>query len=191
MNGETWTIIAVMPPDLHLPKGGGEWGGFFGPDAAPQIFRPLMVDVSRAQPWGNLNYLGLVRLKPGVTRERAMTELNALLSEFVHTYDLQTTVTLIPLESQIIRRVRGPLWLLLGAVVAVLLVACVNVGNLMLVRSMTRYRETGIRICARCGAQRSVATAFARIASAGCLWRRHWIRACQRWGAVVRSACAD
>lgn len=53
---------------------------------------------------------------------------------------------MIRLEQQVIRRARSALWLLLGAVGAVLLIACVNVGNLMLVRTTGRYREAGVRM---------------------------------------------
>jgi len=87
-----------------------------------------------------------VRLRPGVSREQGIAELNALIADFVREYKLITTTTLIPLEAQVTRHVRSPLWLLLGAVAAVLLIACVNVGNLMLVRTAGRYREAGIRM---------------------------------------------
>jgi len=143
--GESWTVIGVMPRDLHLPKG-DEFGQYFGPDKAPLIFRPLMMDVSTVRAAGNLNYLSVVRLKPGVTREQGIAELNALLADFVRQYKFTTAITLIPLESQVTRQVRSPLWLLLAAVAAVLLIACVNVGNLMLVRTAGRYREAGVRM---------------------------------------------
>ncbi len=145
VNGESWTVIGVMPGDLHLPKG-DELGSHFGPEAAPLIFKPLGMDVSTARPAGNLNYLGVVRLKAGVSREQGVAELNALLADFVREYNLPTTITLIPLEQQVTRHARSPLWLLLGAVAAVLLIACVNVGNLMLVRTAGRYREAGVRM---------------------------------------------
>jgi predicted permease len=145
INGESWTVIGVMPRDLHLPKG-EEWGSHFGPEAPPLIFKPLGMDVSTVRPAGNLNYLGVVRLKPGVSREQGMAEVNALLADFVREYNLTTTITLIPLERQVTRHVRSPLWMLLGAVAAVLLIACVNVGNLMLVRTAGRYREAGVRM---------------------------------------------
>jgi putative ABC transport system permease protein len=145
INGESSTVVGVMPPELHLPKG-DEWGPFFGPQKAPLIFRPLGIDASRARPVGNMNYTAVVRLKPGVGKEEAKAELNALLADFVRTYKLETTTTLIPLEQQVIRRARSALWILLGAVGAVLLIACANVGNLMLVRTTSRYREAGVRL---------------------------------------------
>ena len=145
INGEANTVAGVMPPQLHLPKG-DEWGPFFGPQKAPLIFRPLGIDVSRVRPAGNMNYTAVVRLRPGVGRERGMAELNALLADFARADKLQTTTTLIPLSYQVIRNARAALWLLLGAVGAVLLIACVNIGNLMLVRTTGRYREAGVRM---------------------------------------------
>jgi predicted permease len=145
LNGETWTVVGVMPPGVHLPKG-DEWGSLFGPQTAPLIFRPILVDPSRASPVGGMNYSAVVHLNPRVRREQAMAELNALLADFVQTYKIENTTTLIPLEQQVIRRARSALWLLLGAVGAVLLIACVNVGNLMLVRTTGRHREAGVRM---------------------------------------------
>ena len=144
-NGERWTVVGVMPPELHVPKG-DEWGSLFGPQTVPLIFRPILVDPSRASPVGSMNYTALVRLKPGVLREQTMAELNALLADFARTYKIENTTTLIPLEQQVIRRARSALWLLLGAVGAVLLIACVNVGNLMLVRTTGRHHEAGVRM---------------------------------------------
>jgi predicted permease len=143
--GELWTVIGVMPPNLHLPKG-DEWGTNFGPNVAPLIFRPLMRDVSTARPVGNLNYVGIARLKEGVTRQQGTAQFNSLIGDFTREYNLQTTISLIPLEQQVTRPIRTPLWSLLGAVAAVLLIGCVNVGNLMLVRTAGRYREAGVRM---------------------------------------------
>lgn len=145
LNGESYTVVGVMPPGLALPKG-GEWGAFFGPAAAPMIFRPLGIDASRARPAGKLNYTSVIRLKPGVSVEQATAELNALLGDFVRQYKLDTTITLIPLRQEVTRDVRSALWLLLGTVATVLLIVCVNVGNLMVVRTSSRSREAGVRM---------------------------------------------
>ena len=142
LNGESHTVVGVMPADLHLPKG-DEWGAFFGPLAAPVIFRPLRIDASVQRPVGNLNYTSVIRLKSGISAEQATAELNALLADFVREFNLQTKITLIPLQRQVTRGSRSALWMLLGTVGAVLLIVCVNVGNLMLVRTAGRYREAG------------------------------------------------
>jgi predicted permease len=145
LNGESHTVVGVMPADLHLPKG-DEWGAFFGPTAAPLIFRPHVIDASTSRPVGNLNYTSVIRLERGVSVPRAAAELNALLADFVREFNLQTKITLIPLQREVTRSSRFALWLLLGTVGTVLLIVCVNVGNLMLVRTAGRYREAGVRM---------------------------------------------
>jgi putative ABC transport system permease protein len=145
INGEPYLVIGIMPPDLHLPRG-QEWGAFVGSPAEPLIFRPLLSQVAREGPEGNLNYSSVIRLKPGVGQQQATAELNGLLADFVRQYKLQTRIGLTPLRQQVIRNDRGPLLLLLGAVGAVLLIVCVNIGNLMLVRTASRYREAGVRL---------------------------------------------
>src|ERR1022692_2960339 len=145
LNGESHTVAGVMPADLHLPKG-DEGGTFFGPAAAPMIFRPHLIDASTARPVGNLNYTSVIRLQSGVSVPRATAELNALLADFVREFNLQTKITLTPLQRQVTRTSRFALWLLMGTVGAVLLIVCVNVGNLMLVRTAGRHREAGVRM---------------------------------------------
>jgi predicted permease len=88
----------------------------------------------------------VIRLKSGVRAEQAEAELNGLLAGFVRQYKLQFRAGLTPLRQEVIRKDRGPLLLLLGAVGAVLLIVCVNIGNLMLVRTASRYREAGVRL---------------------------------------------
>ena len=145
INGESHTIVGVMPPDLYLPKG-DQFGPFFGPTEAPLIFRPLGVDTAQARPAGNLNYSALIRLKPGVHPAPATAELNALVADFARQYHLETTTILIPLQQQVTRGARSALWLLMATVGVALLIVCVNVGNLMLVRTTGRYREAGVRL---------------------------------------------
>ncbi|HXB70315.1 MAG TPA: ABC transporter permease [Candidatus Acidoferrales bacterium] len=147
INGEPHTVVGVMPPELHLPKG-DEWGAYFGPAAVPLIFRPgvAFFQGSQGRAVGNLNYTSVIRLKPGVPVAQAIAELNALLADFVRQFNLETKTTLIPLQEQVTRNARSSLWLLLGTVGAVLLIVCVNVGNLMIVRTTGRYREAAVRM---------------------------------------------
>jgi predicted permease len=144
INGEPHLVIGILPP-VHLPQG-RQWGDFVGPPAQPLIFRPLARNVAREHPAGSLNYTSVIRLRPGVGREQAAAELNALLADFVRQFQLETRIALIPLQQQVTRKDRGPLLLLLGAVGAVLLIVCLNIGNLMLVRTASRYREAGVRL---------------------------------------------
>jgi predicted permease len=85
-------------------------------------------------------------LKPGVQPAHAISEMNAGIAEFARRFAIDIRATLIPLQDQMTAGARSGLWLLLGTVGAVLLIACVNVGNLMLVRTSGRYREAGLRM---------------------------------------------
>lgn len=145
VNGELWEVIGVLPANFRLPRG-TEWGAYNGPPEQPLIFRPALASFERAPPRGNLNWSSVVRLKPGATREQAEAELNAEIADYVREYKIQTKVILTPLRDNVIRNDRKPLLLILGAVGAVLLIVCVNIGNLMLVRTASRYREAGVRL---------------------------------------------
>ncbi len=150
INGELHLVIGILPADLHLPRG-EEWGAFVGPPAQPLIFRPILRTVASENPEGSLNFSSVIRLKPGVRAGQATAELNGLLADFVQQYKLQTRIGLTPLGQQVVRKDRAPLLLLLGAVGAVLLIVCVNIGNLMLVRTASRYREAGVRLALGAG----------------------------------------
>lgn len=145
LNGEPHIVIGVLPADLHLPKT-DEWGEYVGPAEQPLIFRQIDLAAYRARPVGNLNFSALIRLRPGVSREQGIAEVNGLLADIYRQYDLDTRITLIPLQQQITRGARSGLWLLLGAVSVVLMIVCVNVGNLILVRTSGRQREAGVRL---------------------------------------------
>lgn len=152
LNGEPRVVIGIMSRDLVLPRG-DQWGGYFGPADEPLLFEPLGFHPDRAKPAGSLNYTAVIRLRHGVSQAHATAELNSLLADFVRRYRLTTKIALLPLLEQVTRRARTSLWLLLGAVAAVLSIVCVNVGNLMLVRTAGRYREVGVRLAL--GASRS------------------------------------
>ncbi len=145
LNGEAHTVVGVMPAGLHLPKG-DEWGAYFGPAEAPQIFRPLGIDAAGERGAGNLNYTAVIRLRRGASEAGAAAEMNALLGDIERQYGLQTRIALAPLQKQVTRGSRAPLWLLLGMVATVLAIVCVNVGNLMVARTAGRYREAGVRM---------------------------------------------
>lgn len=150
INGESHLVVGVLPPGIHLPKG-NDWGTLFGPNEAPQIFRTVGLTYSRLRPIGNLNYSCVIRLKPQASPQQTATEMNALLADFRQKSQFQLDIILTPLHGQMTRRASSALWLLLGTVAAVLLIVCVNIGNLMLVRTTGRFREAGIRLALGAG----------------------------------------
>ncbi|HEY4363667.1 MAG TPA: ABC transporter permease [Bryobacteraceae bacterium] len=140
---EPYIVVGVLPADLHLPVG---WGVSFINPMPSLMFRPLGMDVATQHEAGMNNYLCVVRLKPGVQPAQTLAELNAAIADMVRRFKIDLKPTLLPLQDTVTHGARSSLWLLMGTVGAVLLIVCVNIGNLMLVRTSGRYREAGVRM---------------------------------------------
>lgn len=142
VNGLKCTIVGVMPQDFRFPA---------GDPAAADVLAPLRIDP--ANPGGRgthiLNLLG--RLKPGVTLNQARAELGALVAHWEqtgtgHRFDrVNHTLVAYELHDEVVGGVKPALAMLMGAVCFLLLIACVNVANLLLARAEARQRETAIR----------------------------------------------
>ena len=100
---------------------------------------------------GSFNYKVIARLKPGVTLEQANAELEALQQAYSISARLPVRlgISLTPLASDVTSGISGALWLMFAAVGGVLLIACVNLANLQLARSVAA--ETGNRGARRSG----------------------------------------
>jgi putative ABC transport system permease protein len=149
------TVVGVMPPDFVFP-----YRTMLGPSGFTRSHRvdawlPLafveedtrttgLATLSRA-----LRFLAVVgRLKPGVTVEQARAEIAGIAGHLASSYpDTNRVVgaTVVPVHEQTVGSVRPALLLLVGGVGFVLLMACVNLANLLLARSTARQREMGIR----------------------------------------------
>lgn len=136
LNGQPFTVIGIMPAHVRFPS-----------NNEPNDVWPLKVFET---PHGRPPYylIGIGRLKRGTTPRQASSELTAIYADvtqqFPNSPNGMGLVT--PLREMFVRRVRTMLWVLLGAVGFVLLIAMVNIANLLLVRATAREREIGVRL---------------------------------------------
>jgi putative ABC transport system permease protein len=143
LNGEPFTVVGVMPHDFSALGQGG------APDpSAPDIWTPLALVAKTAGSGENID--ALARLKPGVTRAQLDAQMSVVTQDFHREYPEQigqdVMVRFLPYLLMIGADVRPFLFILLGAIGFVLLIACTNVANLLLARGGLRGREIAVRI---------------------------------------------
>jgi predicted permease len=166
LGGVPRTIIGVVPASFQLDQWNFHTAEAYTP--VGEWREPQFRD--RRSAWG---MDALARLKPGVTLAEAAEDMQRVNRGMDATYpdiDAGIKTTIVPLRDQIVGDVRPVLWVLMGAVLFVLLIACVNVANLQLARSTAREREFAVRVAL--GAQqgrliRQVLTESVALAMAG------------------------
>ncbi|HEX4167255.1 MAG TPA: ABC transporter permease [Bryobacteraceae bacterium] len=143
LNGEAYTIVGVMPQGLEHP-GNDYHAVAYGKPVDVWIPFPFKDDPANR---GSHFMDGIGRLKNGVSLGQAKTEINAVMAQLAreHEGDRNWRVNLTPLHREIVGGTRRLLWILLGAVSVVLLIACVNAANLLLARATVREREIALR----------------------------------------------
>ena len=137
MDGQKFQIAGVMPPNFKFPD-----------FAQMQMWTPMgWTDEQRAIR-GNHNYVVIARLKPGADVKGAQAEMNTISSRLEQLYpadDKGWGAVVVPLHDDLVSDVKPAMLVLLGAVGCVLLIACVNVANLILAKAFSRQKEIAIR----------------------------------------------
>ncbi|MDA0329691.1 MAG: ABC transporter permease [Gemmatimonadetes bacterium] len=149
LNDQPYTVVGIMPPSFAPPP-------FLGTDA----WSLLQFDLSNGGGRGGAFLRAVGRLTDPSALELAQSQarqLGARLEEEYPLENIDTGFNVYPLQFDMVRQTRTALWVLLGAVGFVLLIACVNVANLLLARGATRHGELAVRVAMGAGRRRILA----------------------------------
>ncbi len=144
LNGSKCTVLGVMPRDFRFPPGEAD---------TPELWVPGQINPARPGERSSHGFNVIGRLKSGVTINQARAEFDSLVKQSQaasgatrHGFHSEGhTIESYRLHDEVVRGVKPALRMLLGAVCFVLLIACVNVANLLLARAEARQREIAIR----------------------------------------------
>lgn len=150
LDGKPFTVIGVLAPDFEFPLA----------KQSTEVLTTVAAEGDNLPERGAYVFLGVGRLLPDVTAAQAQADLTNIAANLEREYPQywrSTTVSVVPVDEEIVgAEMRRGLWVLLGAVVFLLLIACTNVSNLLLVRASVRQREMALRLALGSGRWRIV-----------------------------------
>ena len=148
LNSEPYVVVGIAPDKVLVPR------------KTTDLWTPAAFDAQTLAQARGAHYLAMIgKLKPGVSLEQAQSELKGIAANLEKQYPASNTGWTVRMESAyeaMVGDIRPTLWTLFGAVFFVLLIACANVANLMLVRASSRQREIAIQAALGAGRGRVV-----------------------------------
>jgi putative ABC transport system permease protein len=151
IDGEPHIVVGILRPDFRFPSGEGAGPLNRFPKHA-EIFKPMGLNWAKQGRLGQFNFASVIRLQKAAYPARAEAEMTAAIADAGREMKIDLKAHLTPLQEQVAGGSRDALTLLLMAVGTVLLIVCVNLGNLMLVRANERARDAAIRRALGAGA---------------------------------------